>query len=227
MNGQSLALGTGDTINIGGTRGDGSAVARTFTVGSSSTVQDLLNAINDSTSGFGATSRTATAALNGGQIAITDGTSGDSQLAMSLSVTRSQRRHGQPRLVRDGQWRNRRPQPRTDRRSRRAVQDRRPDAHARLELRHGRDCRRDAEPPQRRAGNDRQPAQSRATPPGSSRRSTASSPPTTRCRASSRPIRRTEAARHAQLHQRADDRRGAARERHVHQLDGLLDHHPR
>lgn len=89
VNGQSLAIGVGDTINIGGTRGDGTSVARTFTVGPSSTVQDLLNAINDSSTGFGTASRSATATLNGGQISIADGTSGDSQLALSLSVTRS------------------------------------------------------------------------------------------------------------------------------------------
>ena len=89
VNGQSLAVGVGDTINIGGTRGDGSAVTKTFTVGASSTVQDLLDAINDSSTGFGTASRPATASLNGGQIAITDGTTGDSQLALSLSVTRA------------------------------------------------------------------------------------------------------------------------------------------
>jgi flagellar hook-associated protein 2 len=89
VNGQSLGLGVGDKVNIGGTRGDGSTVTRTLTVGASTTVQDLLNAINDSTSGFGATSRTALASLNGGKIAITDGTSGDSQLSLSLSATRS------------------------------------------------------------------------------------------------------------------------------------------
>ena len=89
VNGQSLAVVAGDTINIGGTRGDGSTVTKTFTVGASSTVQDLLNAINDSSTGFGTASRSATASLNGGQIAITDGTAGDSQLALSLSVTRA------------------------------------------------------------------------------------------------------------------------------------------
>jgi flagellar hook-associated protein 2 len=89
VNGQSLAVGVGDTINIGGTRGDGSTVTKTFTVGASSTVQDLLDAINDSSTGFGTASRSASASLAGGQIAITDGTSGDSQLALSLSVTRA------------------------------------------------------------------------------------------------------------------------------------------
>lgn len=89
VNGQSLAVGVGDTINIGGTRGDGSTVTKTFTVGASSTVQDLLSAINDASTGFGTASRSATASLNGGQIAITDGTTGDSQLALSLSVTRA------------------------------------------------------------------------------------------------------------------------------------------
>ncbi len=89
VNGQSLAVGVGDTINIGGTRGDGSTVTKTFTVGASSTVQDLLDAINDSSTGFGTASRSASASLAGGQIAITDGTAGDSQLALSLSVTRA------------------------------------------------------------------------------------------------------------------------------------------
>lgn len=89
VNGQSLAVGTGDVINIGGTRGDGSAVTTSFTVGASSTVQDLLNAINGSGSGFGATTRSATASLNAGQIAITDNTTGNSQLSLSLSVTRA------------------------------------------------------------------------------------------------------------------------------------------
>jgi flagellar hook-associated protein 2 len=89
VNGQSLAITTGDTINIGGARGDGSSVARTFTVGANSTVQDLLDAINDATTGFGATTRPATASLNGGQFAITDGTTGDSTLSLSLSVTRA------------------------------------------------------------------------------------------------------------------------------------------
>ena len=76
VNGQSLAIGVGDTINIGGTRGDGTGVARTFTVGASSTVQDLLDAINDSSTGFGTASRSAAASLSGGQLAITDSTSG-------------------------------------------------------------------------------------------------------------------------------------------------------
>ena len=89
VNGQSLAIGAGDTINIGGTRGDGSSVARTFTVGASTTVQDLLDAINDASSGFGVAPRNAAASLSGGQIAITDSATGDSQLALSLSVTRS------------------------------------------------------------------------------------------------------------------------------------------
>jgi flagellar hook-associated protein 2 len=94
VNGQSLGLATGDTINIGGTRGDGSSVTKTFTVADGSTMADLLAAINDPTSGFGTTSRAANASLTStgttaGQIALTDGTTGDSQLSLALSVTRS------------------------------------------------------------------------------------------------------------------------------------------
>jgi flagellar hook-associated protein 2 len=88
VNGQSLGLAAGDVVNIGGTQGDGSAVARTFTVGAGSTLQDLLNAIGDAGSGFGAGTRTASAGLSAGRITLADGGAGDSALGLSLTVNR-------------------------------------------------------------------------------------------------------------------------------------------
>lgn len=88
VNGQSLGLATGDVVNIGGARGDGTSVSRTFTVGGASTLQDLLAAIGDAGTGFGAGARTATAALSNGRITLADATAGDSALGLSLTVNR-------------------------------------------------------------------------------------------------------------------------------------------
>ncbi|MFI5309593.1 MAG: flagellar filament capping protein FliD [Gemmatimonadales bacterium] len=88
-NGQSLGLAAGDKVSIAGTQGNGTAVASTFTVAANSTLQDLLSAIGSASTGFGAGTRPASAAVTGGRIALTDGTTGDSQLGLSLSVTRS------------------------------------------------------------------------------------------------------------------------------------------
>ncbi|MHB1298122.1 MAG: flagellar filament capping protein FliD [Gemmatimonadaceae bacterium] len=87
-NGQSLGIADGDIINIAGTRGDGSAVTISFAVTAGSTLQDLLTAIGDAGSGFGAGARAATAGLSAGRVTLTDGTSGDSALGMSLTVKR-------------------------------------------------------------------------------------------------------------------------------------------
>ncbi len=87
LNGTSMALATGDQIAIGGSRGDGTTVARTFTVGATSTVDDLLAAINDGTTGYGAAGRSAAASFVGGKLTMTDGTAGDSRLSLSLNVT--------------------------------------------------------------------------------------------------------------------------------------------
>ena len=86
-NGQSLGIAEGDTITIAGARGDGNAVNRTFTVGAGSTVADLLAAINDATTGFGAGTRTGTASFTDGRITLADNTAGDSRLALSLTNT--------------------------------------------------------------------------------------------------------------------------------------------
>jgi flagellar hook-associated protein 2 len=88
VNGNPLALAAGDTFAVQGKRGDGTAVSLNFVVGASDTVDTLLARINDATSGFGAGGRPATATLSGGNIVLTDGTSGDSQLALSLTATR-------------------------------------------------------------------------------------------------------------------------------------------
>jgi flagellar hook-associated protein 2 len=87
LGGSGLGLVAGDTFTVQGTRGDGSAVSLSFTVGGADTVQSLLDTINDATSGFGAGARQATATLSGGRIVLTDATGGDSQLSLSLTAT--------------------------------------------------------------------------------------------------------------------------------------------
>lgn len=89
VGGNSLALVAGDTISIAGKRGDGSSVSISMTVGAGDTMQTLLNRINSSTDGFGAGGRSAAASLSGGQIVLTDGTTGDSLLSLSVSATRA------------------------------------------------------------------------------------------------------------------------------------------
>jgi flagellar hook-associated protein 2 len=83
--GSASGAQAGDTLTIKGTRGDGSAVNITFTVAANSTVQDVLNALNDATSGFGAGVRPATASLDAsGHIVLSDGTSGQSALSLQI-----------------------------------------------------------------------------------------------------------------------------------------------
>jgi len=87
LGGAGLALLAGDTFRVQGTRGDGTTVSVSFTVGASDTVQTVLDKINDATSGFGAGARKATATLSGGRIMVTDAAGGDSQLSLSLTAT--------------------------------------------------------------------------------------------------------------------------------------------
>lgn len=87
LGGAGLGLVEGDTFKVQGTRGDGSAVSLSFTVGAGDTVQTLLDKINDATAGFGAGARKATATLSDGRIVVTDATGGDSQLSLSLTAT--------------------------------------------------------------------------------------------------------------------------------------------
>lgn len=90
VGGTSANLAVGDAINIRGTRGDGTAVTIGLVVGASDTMQTLLDRINDATSGFGAGSRSASAALGSdGQIRLTDNTGGASRLSLNMSITRA------------------------------------------------------------------------------------------------------------------------------------------
>lgn len=88
VNGQSLGLVAGDVINIGGTRGDGTAVTHTFTVGASSSLQSLMTAIGNETSGFGSGTRSATSGMMDGRIVVEDDVAGDSSLGLTLTVSR-------------------------------------------------------------------------------------------------------------------------------------------
>jgi flagellar hook-associated protein 2 len=83
--GSASNAGTGDTLTITGTRGDGSAVNMTFAIGGTTTVQDLLDALNNTTDGFGAGTRPATASIDaGGHIVVTDNTAGSSALSVQI-----------------------------------------------------------------------------------------------------------------------------------------------
>ena len=83
--GSASGAHVGDTIAISGTRGDGSAVNFSYTVAAGDTVQSLLGKLNDATTGFGAGSRPATAAIDStGHIVIADGTAGQSSLALQI-----------------------------------------------------------------------------------------------------------------------------------------------
>jgi len=90
VGGTSANLAVGDAINIRGTRGDGTAVTIGLVVGASDTMQTLLDRINDATNGFGAGTRSASAALGSdGQIRLTDNTGGASRLSLNMSITRA------------------------------------------------------------------------------------------------------------------------------------------
>lgn len=83
--GAASGASAGDTLTISGTRGDGTAVNATFTVASGSTVNDLLTALNDPTTGFGGGTRPATASIDAsGRIGLTDGTAGQSALSLQI-----------------------------------------------------------------------------------------------------------------------------------------------
>lgn len=82
--GLQTALADGDTITIAGTDGAGAPVLQSFTVGPTSTVDDLLAAVEGA---FGA--RGVTASIAGGTLSVTDGVGGESKLALSLQVSRA------------------------------------------------------------------------------------------------------------------------------------------
>ena len=83
--GAAAGVQPGDTLTVTGTRGDGTAVNLTYTVQAGDTVQTLLDRISNATNGFGAGLRPAAAAIDAqGRITLTDGTAGDSRLALSI-----------------------------------------------------------------------------------------------------------------------------------------------
>jgi flagellar hook-associated protein 2 len=89
VNGATANIQAGDTIVATGRRGDGTAVSVSLVVGSGTTLNDLLAQLNGST-GFGGGTRPATASIGAdGSLDVTDGTAGDSQLALALTVNKS------------------------------------------------------------------------------------------------------------------------------------------
>lgn len=90
IGGVSAGLAAGDSINVRGLRGDGSAVTTGVTIDPGETLQTLLDKLNDATTGYGAGARPATAVIGAdGAIQLTDNTGGDSRLSMSLSVVKA------------------------------------------------------------------------------------------------------------------------------------------
>ncbi len=86
VSGSPLGVAAGDTFRISGRTGDGRIVAKSVAITSSTTVDDILAALNSASDGFGSGTRTASASLVGGRITLTDGTAGESQLALTMSV---------------------------------------------------------------------------------------------------------------------------------------------
>ncbi|MEO7996735.1 MAG: flagellar filament capping protein FliD, partial [Gemmatimonadaceae bacterium] len=90
IGGVASGLVAGDSINVRGTRGDGSNVTIGVTIDPGETMQTLLDKINDASAGYGAGSRTAKAVMGpDGAIHLTDATGGDSRLSMSLSAVKA------------------------------------------------------------------------------------------------------------------------------------------
>jgi flagellar hook-associated protein 2 len=90
LDGTDVGLANGDAINIRGLRGDGTAVTIGIKVDPGETIQDLLDRINDATTGFGAGARPATATLgDDGRIRLSDSAGGSSRLSFSLDIVRA------------------------------------------------------------------------------------------------------------------------------------------
>lgn len=89
LDGSPLGLAVGDTITIRGTRGDGTTVLTGITVGSTDTVQTLLDRLNASDA-FGAVARPATVTLGAdGRLRMQDGVAGESRLTVAFDVQRA------------------------------------------------------------------------------------------------------------------------------------------
>jgi flagellar hook-associated protein 2 len=85
VNGVDAGVQAGDTLTLAGTRGDGSTLTMTYTVGSNDDLQDLVDALNSNVDGFQAGDRTATASISAeGRLVVTDDQSGGSWLDLSI-----------------------------------------------------------------------------------------------------------------------------------------------
>lgn len=85
LGGVAAGVTNGDTLNISGTRGDGSAFSFTYTVAVGDTIQTLLDRLNSTVDGLKVGTRTATASIDAsGRLTVTDGTPGASQLSLSI-----------------------------------------------------------------------------------------------------------------------------------------------
>lgn len=90
LNGTDVGLANGDAINIRGVRGDGTVVNIGIKVDPGETMQDLLDKLNDATSGFGAGDRPATASIGvDGRIRLADSAGGASRLSFSMEIVRA------------------------------------------------------------------------------------------------------------------------------------------
>lgn len=85
VGGAAAGVQVGDTLDISGERGDGSAFSFTYTVGASDTVQSILDRLNSNVDGLQVGTRTATASLGAdGRLVVTDDQTGDSRLSLSI-----------------------------------------------------------------------------------------------------------------------------------------------
>jgi flagellar hook-associated protein 2 len=90
LNGADLGLANGDAINIRGLRGDGTEVTIGIKLDPGETVQDLLDKLNDATTGFGAGARPAVASIgDDGRLRLVDADGGASRLSFSMEVVRA------------------------------------------------------------------------------------------------------------------------------------------
>lgn len=83
--GASSGVQVGDTLDLVGTRGDGTSFSTTFTVQSDSSYQDLVDTLNAATGGFQEGTRTATASIDAeGRLVVTDDAGGSSRLSLAV-----------------------------------------------------------------------------------------------------------------------------------------------
>lgn len=79
----NVGASAGDTLTFSGTRVDGQAVTVNVAVTSSTTLQDVLNALSSNTSGFAVSGHAVNASIVGGKIQLADAVTGESSLYFS------------------------------------------------------------------------------------------------------------------------------------------------